>query len=106
MREEFGEEVRDRDCVCDWLKGQQLSGDEASCFCWESDPFPTEDFPDKLMSERRYFHYRYIAKILGGMARLNVPSCPRACVLKRIAKMYPDAEGTATKVGYKQEKEE
>lgn len=58
------------------------------------------------MSERRYFHYRYIAKILGGMARLNVPSCPRACVLKRIAKMYPDAEGTATKVGYKQEKEE
>ena len=65
VREEHGEDVRDRDCVTYWLTGQQLSGDEASCFCWETDPFPSEDFPDKLMSERPGTftdHYRYIAK--------------------------------------------
>ena len=38
----------------------------------------------------------------GKIRRAKLPPC----VLKRIAEMYPDAEGTATKVGYKQEKEE
>ena len=100
--EELGTGARERDCVCDWLTGQQLSGDRATAFCWESDPFPTEDFPQVLMRERRYFHYYHIAKLLGVNGKKNRAKLPK-CVVKRIAETYPDEDGTPTKVGYRQD---
>ena len=62
----------------------------------------TEDFPQVLMSERRYFHYYHIAKLLGVNGKKNRAKLPK-CVVKRIAETYPDEDGTPTKVGYRQD---
>ena len=99
---EVGPDARERDCLVDWLTGSQLSGDRATCFCFESDPFPNEDFPEVRPNERRYFHYYEIAKLLGVTGKKNRAKLP-ACVTKKIAQMYPDEEGTPTKMGYQQE---
>ena len=49
---------------------------------------------------RRYFHYRTIAKLLGATGgRTKLPKC----VQDRIAEMYGDQVGAATKVGYVQD---
>ena len=48
VKAELGNDAKERDCVTDWLSGQQLSGIDAVCWCWESDPFPAGDYPDKL----------------------------------------------------------
>ena len=69
----------------------------SEAFCWESDPFPSEDFPNVTPSERRYFHYYTISKKLGVSGKKNRAKLP-ACVTKKIAEMYPDEEGTPTKV--------
>ena len=98
---ENGDDTKERDCVVDWLTGQQLSADDACCFCFETDPFPTEDFPNKLPSERRYFHYVHIARLLGVKGQKNRAKLPK-CVTDRIASMYPDLEGAATKVGFRE----
>ena len=58
-----------------------------------------------MQSERRFFHYRYIAKLLGVNGKGKRAKLPK-CVCAKIAEMYPDAEGPATKVGYKQDKDE
>ena len=91
---------RQRTCVTDWLEGQQLSTDEASCICWSSDPWPAEDFPEVEPRSRRYFHYRAIAKKLGAKGSKTRVKLPK-CVQKRIADMYGDETGAPTKVGYK-----
>ena len=54
------------------------------------------------MAERRFFHYRYIALLLGAKGdkkRVKLPPCIQA----RIKEMYGDETGAKTKVGYKQE---
>ena len=84
---------------------QQLSGIDAVCWCWESDPFPTGDYPDKLPKERRYFHYFHIARLLGVKGEQKRAKLPK-CVTGQIASMYPDEQGAKTKVGYKQRKDE
>ena len=53
---------------------------------------------------RRYFYYRALAKKLGATGRHNRAKLP-ACLAKRIAQMYPDARGAATKVGFKRARE-
>ena len=100
--DELGSEARDRDCVVDWLRGQQLMTDRATAFCWESDPFPSEDFPSVTPAERRYFHYSTIAKLMGVSGRKNRAKLP-PCVTKKIVEAFPDEEGTPTKVGYQQD---
>ena len=94
---------KDRGCVVEWLTGQQLRGDRATCFCFESDPFPRDDESAEhvTMAERRFFHYRYIALLLGAKGdkkRVKLPPCVQA----RIKEMYGDEMGAKTKVGYKQ----
>ena len=61
-----------------------------------------EHFPNVTASERRYFHYYTISKKLGVSGKKNRAKLP-ACVTKKIAEMYPDVEGTPTKVGYQQD---
>ena len=100
--EERGHDTKERDCAANWLAGWQLRGDRAACFCWETDPFPAKDFPHCTMSERRYFHYFHIAKLLGVNGRGNRCKLPN-CVTARISELYPDADGTPTKVGYVQQ---
>ena len=53
------------------------------------------------MSERRYFHYRYIAKELGANGKKNRAKLP-PCVQRKIAELYPEPEGAPTRVGYRQ----
>ena len=54
--------------------------------------------PDQV----RYLHYRGIAKLLGvAKERVKLP----CCVQEEIAKLYPDAEGAPTKVGFKRQRE-
>ena len=77
------------------------SGREATCWCWESDPFPAEEFADVAPRERRYFHYFFFARLLGVKGANNRAKLPK-CVTDKIAEMYPDADGAPTKVGYKQ----
>ena len=96
-----GEDEKERDCVCEWLTGVQLSDDRATAFCWDTDPFPAEDFPEVRQSERRFFHYRTIAKKLGAVGNQRRAKLP-PCVAKRIAQKYADPDGEATKVGYHQ----
>ena len=100
--EELGADAKERDCVADWLSGQQLRDDRATCFCWETDPFPIEDFPQVLPNERRFHHYRTIAKLLGANGKKKRAKLP-PCVAKRITEMYPDEQGAPTKVGYQQD---
>ena len=71
------------------------------CWCWETEPFPISDFPDKLPKESRYFHYVHIARLLGATGEKKRAKLPK-CVQKRIASMFPDTEGAATKVGYQE----
>ena len=59
------EAVFDRDCVGEWLRGRQLAGRESSCFCFQTDPFPADEYPEKQPNERRFFHYTNITKVLG-----------------------------------------
>ena len=101
---ERGTDAKERDCVVDWLNGEQLQSDRATAFCWETDPFPFTEFPNVTPSERRYFHYYTISKKLGVSGKKNRAKLP-TCVTKKIAEMYPDAEGTPTKVGYQQDAE-
>ena len=105
VKEELGdaaERAKERDCVVDWLRGQQLRTDRATAFCWESDPFPISDFPDTSPAERRFFHYHNIAKLLGAKGPKKRAKLPR-CVQKEIAARYGDMHGAPTKVGYQQE---
>lgn len=100
---------KERVCVVKWLRGHWLTCDDGvrsaawSCFC--DDPFPAEDIEGSIeMSTRRYFHYRAIAKKLGATgkhARAKLPPC----VVKRISEMYPDVNGSPTKVGFKRQRE-
>ena len=99
---ERGTDAKERDCVVEWLTGAQLQTDRATAFCFEDDPFPISDFPNVTASERRYFHYYTISKKLGVSGKKNRAKLP-ACVTKKIAEMYPDEEGTPTKVGYQQD---
>ena len=46
--------------------------------------------------------YTTIAKRLGVSGRGNRAKLPK-CVTDKIAEMYPDEEGTPTKVGYQQD---
>ena len=57
--------------------------------------------PDKLPKESRYFHYVHIARLLGATGEKKRAKLPK-CVQKRIASMFPDTEGAATKVGYQE----
>jgi len=70
------------------------------CFCFETDSSPPEDYPGKQPNERRFFHYTNTTKVLG-VKRGKRAKLPK-CVQRRIAEMYPDSEGAATKEGYKQ----
>ena len=63
--------------------------------------YQPEEFPDRLPKARRFFHYFHIACKLGAKGAANREKLP-ACVREKIAEMYPDTEGEATKVGYKQ----
>ena len=66
-------------------------------------PTPSRsEFPNVTPSERRYFHYYTISKKLGVSGKKNRAKLP-TCVTKKIAEMYPDVEGTPTKVGYQQD---
>ena len=76
-----------------------------SAFCWQSDPYPISDFPDKSPAERRFFHYQTIAPLLGASGYKNRADLP-ACVKEKIAKDYPNEQGPATSVGYKQDAED
>ena len=95
--------------MTDWLTDQQLSCDEASCFCWTSNPFPKSEFPEVPWevrnSKRRFHHYFTLGRLFGAVGKKKRAKLPK-CVTDKIAKMYPDEEGAPTKVGYKQDPEE
>ena len=99
------ERAKERDCVVDWLRGQQLRTDRATAFCWQTDPFPISDYPDTPAKDRRFFHYQTIAPLLGASGYKNRADLP-ACVKEKIAKDYPNEQGPATSVGYKQDAED
>ena len=89
-----------RDCISDWLEGVRLADGSVSCDCFETDPFPPDEFPSVRNNKRRYFHYRTIAKRLGATGgRVKLPKC----VQDHIAQLYGDQEGAPTKVGYLQD---
>ena len=92
--------ILERDCVAEWLEGLRLVDGSDECDCFSTDPFPPADFPHVRNNKRRYFHYRTIAKLLGATGgRTKLPKC----VQDRIAEMYGDQVGAATKVGYVQD---
>lgn len=68
----------DRQCTTDWLTGQLLAGDSRlgnrSCHCWHTDPYEGEKASGK---QRRFFHYRTIAFLLGAAPgqRVDLPGC-------------------------------
>ena len=68
--------------------------------CFVTDPYPAADYPEKKPSNRRFVHYYATAMCLGVKGGKNRAKLP-PCVQKRIAALYPDATGVATKVGYK-----
>ena len=87
-------------CTTEWLQGRQLATREAVCWCWDSDPFPEDEFPEKENSERRFHHYRTIAPLLGVRGYKNRAKLPR-CVQAKIAELYGDAgAGPPTQVGF------
>lgn len=68
----------ERLCTREWLRGQQLYGDEKvdrrSCLCFETDPY--EGVPNVPEKTRRYFYYRTIAlRLGGGYGRVKLPRC-------------------------------
>ena len=85
-------------CVVDWLTGQQLSNHETTCEVFESAPYP--DKPATQNNENRFFLYHEIAKVLG-VNGVNKRAKLPWCVNRRIRELYPDPEGTPTKVGFK-----
>jgi hypothetical protein len=88
-------------CTTEWLTGKQLSRTEATCFCWETDPFPEDQFPSATMSERRFHHYYTIGVLLGVTGRKNRADLPN-CVKAKIAALYGDAGGSPTQVGFRE----
>ena len=70
---------------------------------FQSDPpFPAAEWPEMKNNNRRYFYYRALAKKLGATGRHTRAKLPvAACLVKRIAQMYPDARGAATKVRFR-----
>ena len=79
------------ECTAEWLIGRRLVDREASCDCFERDPFPAATFPRKQMRNRRFFHYSTIAKLLGATGQGHRAALPR-CVLAKIEKLYGDSE--------------
>ena len=94
MTELYPDGVPPSECVVEQLRGEFLSfknqGVHANCDCFESDPYPAEDFPHMTNKNRRYFLYRAIAPKLGATGRrVKLPDC----VVDQIEEMYPpDAE--------------
>ena len=96
----FAKRVGDPECTTGWLHGRQLSLREGVCECWESDPYAND--PSKSMGERRFFHYRAIALILGAKGagmRVKLP----ACVHAKISELYGDRGAQRTQVGFRSE---
>ena len=97
---------KEKQCVVQWLTGQLLTNDDdgqsTACDCFQSDPFPAAEWPEMKNNNRRYFYYRALAKKLGATGRHTRAKLPvAACLVKRIAQMYPDARGAATKVRFR-----
>jgi hypothetical protein len=96
----FVDEVNgDKVCTLEWITGQYLSNTDGHCDCFESDPFPPEQFPQKRMNQRRYFHYQMIPKQLGVVGFRNRAELPH-CVMEKILSLYSDEEGDEYKVGF------
>ena len=74
------------ECVVVKLTGEYLAQGGKNCDCFESDPFPAADFPDKTNNNRRFFAYRTIAAKLG-MGGSRVKHAP--CVQRAINEWFP-----------------
>ena len=88
--------VLETDCVLEYLADEVLVGDQVDCLCFAK----SCDELGLAPNEARYFHYRGIAKLLGAKGQGKRVKLP-ACVVKRVASVYPDADGAATKVGFR-----
>ena len=72
---------------------------------WGSIYIKISDYPDVPAKDRRFFHYQTIAPLLGASGYKNRADLP-ACIKAKIAKDYPNEQGPATSVGYKQDAED
>jgi hypothetical protein len=89
----------DKTCALEWVTGQFLTDEDGDCDCFESDPFPPDKFPHKTMANRRFFHYKKLAPLLGVTGYRNRAELPD-CIVERILQLYGDEVGDETKVGF------
>ena len=80
-----------RVCVKEWLTGQLLTmddpGQSTECDCFTTDPYPAAEWPGMNNSNRRFFYYRAIAKLLGATGKMNRAKLP-ACVYAKIEELH------------------
>lgn len=83
--------IPERLCTTEWLEGEVLQGDaklgHRTCECWRTDPYDGEDASGK---QRRFFHYRTIAILLGAQPgqRVDLPGC----VKDKIEELYGESQ--------------
>ena len=98
-----------RVCVKEWLTGQLLTmddpGQSTECDCFTTDPYPAAEWPGMNNSNRRFFYYWAIAKLLGATGKMNRAKLP-ACVYAKIEELHPRQASDAPKVGYKRARAE
>lgn len=83
--QQAADEFRALVCTREWLTGEFLEAGEGpnrrQWDCWEQDPYPTSEFPQKTDKQRRYAMYtgtvRALIRTQKG-CRANLPSCVRA----------------------------
>lgn len=78
-------------CTTEWLQGQELELEDIdgarTAICWETDPF--EGDSSALPKHRRFFHYKTIARLLGGQGRrVQLPGC----VEDKVQSLYGESE--------------